>query len=386
MCKLMLMFVLFQIFWTVSGFEGTLFSEISFEAPIDDFSDKNIITYDMYTLTNNIHDLNYPTTINSHAFQLYFAPAKIIHISTIYDFVISEDRHNSIVYSLNGINTTYLASIYVLVNKNSKEILIQNFVNSSRVEYVDYSKIKTFQIDWRTTETVVLRNNILPHKNSCYVAVQTFSQNASSGIVGTVQVPFGDFFYNNLIQYTQESWNLDLSENNYYLSNSTCEDPQFDDVRDISNFNLSRVIDETVTIDEAQTFVIEYAVKFQSLSCEFLRTDNTNLYQLPILQVFENILYKTVIAISNTVNVTDSNNNCIYKLFTTYSNKTQAILAFQYLNRVPVIHDKEIIDHINIYSVPNFTFVVKPNEINTAEVEEQDICDYSFDINASVFI
>ena len=128
------------------------------------------------------------------------------------------------------------------------------------------------------------------------------------------------------------------------------------------------------------------AVKFQSLSCEFLRTNNTNLYELPILQVFENILYKTVIAISNTVNVTDSNNNCIYKLFTTYSNKTQAILAFQYLNRVPVIHDKEIINHINIYSVPNFTFVVKPNEINTAEVEEQDICDYSLDINASVFI
>ena len=112
MCKLMLMFVLLQIFWTISGFEGTLFSEITFEAPIDDFSNKKIITYDMYTLTNNIHDLNYPTTINSHAFQLYFAPARIIHISTIYDFVISEDRHNSIVYSLNGINTTYLASIY----------------------------------------------------------------------------------------------------------------------------------------------------------------------------------------------------------------------------------------------------------------------------------
>lgn len=380
MCKLMVMFVLLEIFWTISGFEGTLFSEITFEAPINDLSDKNIITYDMYTQTHNINDLDYTTTINSHAFQLYFAPAKIIHISTIYDFVISEDRHNSIVYSLNGINTTYLASIHVLVSKSSKEILIQNFVNNSRVEYVDYSETKTFQINWRTTETVVLRNNVLPHKNSCYVAVQTFSET-----VDTVQIPFGNFFHNNLIRYTQEFWNIDSSENNYYLSNSTCEDSQFRDIY-YSIFNLSRVLDETITIDEAQTFVIEYAVKFQSLSCEFLRTDNTNLYQLPILQVFENILYKTVIAISNTVNVTDSNNNCIYKLFTTYANKTQAILAYQYLNRVPVIHDKEIIDHINIYSVPNFTFVVKPNEINTAEVEEQDICDYSFDINASVFI
>lgn len=375
-------FVLALCFRAVCCYNGTLFLEKYFEQRLNTTSDIHLYAHNIFTRSfNDEKDPVYPQAV-----QMYFYPAKIVHIETPYEHIISDDKHNSIVYSLEGINTTHMGSIaYLMDSSTNSQFQLQQFLDNSRMEFLNFTEFSTYEINFKDSADVILRNETLPDRQNCLISYQAYTQMNDFVTIRNFILRKHPTQHIDLLQHDAENgWVRSTTDSSFTSLNSTCNNIPLDvasALKNLPSFNISHTIDAEVTLDNGQTYIVEFQAKFESHTCESLLSNTTNIYEQPILNILENILFTSVVSQGNIVNATDLNGTCYYKMLSTYDLKEQALLGYQHLQRIPKIDYSYSVDFINVYSVPEFTFSISANDINSGNEVQTASCDYTIDVN-----
>lgn len=378
-----LIFSIFTQFGTC--FYGTIFSDLVYYNKVHQVSDKYLMVNDIYT--KSYKDLN--RFLNPQAIQLYFYPAHILNIDTQYNHVISNDCFNSIIYDVDGIDTTFIARITLLLNSTSHVALMKNnTLLFSTIEFLNVTEFKTYNIDWTSSSNIIIRNNLLPNRDDCFLVNEIKNVYTNYRTItlndNDINITTTDNITGGLISYDTNSMNWSISNHNMYLVNVTCDLVNISNIGDSNIIYINNTVDDYSNIQELSKYVIEYQTHFSSLNCSYLRMDTQNIFEMPILSVLEYIIQPSVLTFSNSINATDTTSTCFYKMVTVYDDKYQASLAYYHLKRLPLIHKNQTIDTIEIYSVPSYTFTVSEDVINQGDRVTTATCNSTINIDVSV--
>jgi len=145
-----------------------------------------------------LHELSDDNTEYIDAITLNIYPALIITVSTQFEYVISDDNSTVVLYSKNKMTSSLIASIFV-VSYASNEFLGNNFLSNTLLENLNLQNISS-PVNWRNSSSIILRKNLYPNYNFCYMQLQTYD------VINTISLKHPDIqhmtFYNNsLFQY-----------------------------------------------------------------------------------------------------------------------------------------------------------------------------------------
>lgn len=369
----------------VTSYYGTIFSDLVYFSKIHESSDKYLMVNDMYTRSYE----NVDRLIGPQAIQIYLRPAHILGIETPYSHVISNDGFNSIIYDVDGMNTTFLGRVAVLLNSTSDIAFMKsNQVLFSTVEFLNFTEFKSYNIDWTSSSNIIIRDNLLPNRDECFIVHETKNIYANYRTIilnnNYVNITTTDSITGGLISYDANSMNWNISDKNMKLLNVSCDFANISNVGSSNIIYINNTVDEYLDTQDSLKYVIEYQTHFDSLNCSYLRVDTENIFDKPILSVLEHMLQPDVLAFSNSINATDITSTCFYKMVTVYNDKYQASLAYHHLNRLSIIHKNQTIDTTELYAVPSHTFTISANMINDADRVSTATCNYTINLDVSV--
>ncbi len=190
--------ILLLLFPFASALKGALIIEKLYNTSISTLiSDTQQIGLNIYAYAHNqsskfTNMITQPTE-NIHAISLYFSPAIIVSINSTIDYVVSSQKDTLILYSATGINDTFLASIHIATQSND---WIQNLHSISRLEILNSLDVSE-DVNWRDTANIIVRSNIYPSFEKCYLQLQSYRDvntlslhfNTSTDLYNSMTIP-----------------------------------------------------------------------------------------------------------------------------------------------------------------------------------------------------
>jgi hypothetical protein len=141
---------------------------------IIDFTTSNgdtIYTLDLHMHSYKTDDINNGLEyILPQSVQLHTSPAEIVYIETDYMHVLSIDKQNSVIYTVDGMNDSdsHIARITLYLNSiHSLDTVKENFLNHSKVEYMDMSANTTHSVHWNNVSATITRNHLFHDTSKC---------------------------------------------------------------------------------------------------------------------------------------------------------------------------------------------------------------------------
>ena len=322
--------------------------------------------------------------VGPHAIQINTHPAKIFGIESNYDFVISDDKYNSVIYSLKGINTSFVARVFLFFNETEiTEDVIRYQTDNTKMEYLNFDAFTTHDVDWRNSESLVMRSPVWPHTNDCAVGIssQTLEYEEKTILINGQAMKFVPLHMTTL-QLLEHTMGMGWTRENssYVLMGGGCESLQ----TNVTNpWRIEHSVDEHMVLEDSQLFVIRYQTRFMHQTCDVFVTGTSNMYQRPMRDVLNSLLKTSVVSASRVTNETSSDNSCNYNMMTTYTSASDAIAAYHYLQRIPKLEDTQIVDDIQVFAVPDFTITVTNDEIESGMETQQGACNFTISVDVS---
>jgi len=360
-------------------FKGNLLLEESLYQNIDD--EQIIRVVNIFQRVYQESDLS---VVGPHAIQIYMYPAKIISIESGYDFVISDDKYNFVVYSLQGVNTSFVAKVSLLYNETElTEDVMRYQTSNSRIEYLNFDTFTTHDVDWRNEKALVIRSSVWSDTDDCAVGVSSPTiMHEEDTILINGQIMKLVPLYMTKLQQLQHNPNLGWSReaSSYVLMGGSCESLQ----TNMTNpWRINYSVDEQKVLENSQLFVVRYQTLFMNQTCDVFTTSTNNIYQKPMRDVLNSLLQNSVVSTSKVTNETSPDNSCNYNMMTQYTNESDAITAYHHLQRIPKLDDAHIINDIQVFAVPDFTITVTNDEIESGVQTHEGTCNLTISVNVT---
>lgn len=350
----------------------------------------------------NIFDMRLDGTFVD-AVTLYVFPAKITSVSTSLQYALSRDHSTLILYAENGINQTFMGSIFGFVPDELNSLFIENFKTYSLLEYLD-PQFNSYNIEWKTHMTLMLRSNVHTDYEKCHWNLQSW-ENISyanvkySNILQKVFYDVPKFASAGMFAFIIADSTVDSSFNykSSLVSNDSCQNLnnfQNDSIRIDSDLventnivDMNRVIDPKLHLPDYSIMksLITMSSTFENTTCEDYLTDDNTIFEYPLKTIFDVQIRQPLIDESVKYNATDSTGSCHYKMTIESKNLTNAKQIYYYLNRLMPIADTHLIHSIYIYFVPYVSHVVTVEDLNAAEEEQSDRCEATIRVNTTNF-
>lgn len=325
---------------SISKYSASLYSELRDDVVVGNqiFSVWNIHLSSFFTS-------NYSVQIDTNILTLDMYPHKIFSIESDYKYKMSDDAYTSIFYSFQGFDTTEIATVSTFSELTT---LTQNdFSDTSRIELVDVTTLKSQTIDFEGIPTIIKRNYD-DDGTKCLVYIHGYGDMRNFYITheGNRYDAFvnSNTIYSQVVRLNSDSWSE--VDGNHVLSayDKKCDDVELTSNVQVFNHTIEKSIFPKIQeLSDHMSFVIEYQTSYDD-NCE-----NLDAQIISVLNAYTSLpnIYS--------YNATTSSGTCKYKLMVDDTSVEQLRLYYHKLNKRMKLSTLEHDRDVEIYQVPKYT-------------------------------
>ena len=180
MFKVLLLFTLSDIIYSLNA---AFFMDMVYNNTYGSNTYYGLNIHSFVSRSNNyIHEIDNSNTEYTDAITFHIHPSKIITVSTQFEYVVADNKSTAIFYSKEVMTSSLIASILLVSPLASN---LDNFLSHTLLEKLDSQNV-SYPVNWKNSSSIILRKNLYPNYNFCYMQLQTYD------IVNTISLKHPD--------------------------------------------------------------------------------------------------------------------------------------------------------------------------------------------------